>query len=223
MINNFTQIEQKLLEFKNGSYYKFEAIIRSKDGSNELATNPNSTSLKYWLIDSLESYQKLKPIMIKFCDLTGARLYFTLDRKSTIKTFVNTSQTLNKVIGEIIYGCEFSVHKLNKIVASETSKKESTDKMKDCEGCRTWLIDLDKKHEQIKEGIKNFCGDGYLTTLETVNGYHIIAKKNFGAEKFRDLLETSLLLFTKNEKLVEEFMPLIELKENGLGLIYKGE
>lgn len=48
MINNFSQIEMSLLNFKQNCYYKFEAIIRSKDGENNLATNPNSTTLHSW-------------------------------------------------------------------------------------------------------------------------------------------------------------------------------
>lgn len=220
VIDNFNIIEDSLLNFKPGSYYKFEAIIRQKDGENILATNPNSTSLKFWLIDNQEAYNKLKPIMKNFCDITGARLYFTLDRKSVKKTFVNVSQTLTETIGEIVFGSEFSIHKLNKIVNSETSKKENTDKE---DNIKTWLIDIDLKDSELAGAVASFCNTSFISTLESPNGYHVIAKKNFGANKFVDLLETFLLIYFKQEKRVKDAIPLISLHENGLGLVYKGE
>lgn len=219
MVNNFEVVEKNLLHFEPGTYYKFEAIIRQKDGENGLMTNPNSTSLKFWLIDSQESYNKLKPIMKKFCDVTKSRLYFTLDRKSTYKTFVNTLKTLTEVIGEIVFGGDFSINKLNKIINSETSKKENTDKL----GCKTWLIDIDIKNDKLRETIEKYCNKEFICTLNTLNGYHVISKKNFSAYKFIDLLETYILLYFKDNKEVENLIHQISLHENSLGLIYKGE
>lgn len=219
MVNNFEVVEKNLLHFEPGTYYKFEAIIRQKDGENDLMTNPNSTSLKFWLIDSQESYDKLKPIMIKFCDVTKSRLYFTLDRKSIHKTFVNTLKTLTEVIGEIVLGGDFSINKLNKIINSETSKKENTDK--NCQ--KTWLVDIDVENEKLQDVIARYCNKEFICTLKTLNGYHVVSKKNFSAYKFIDLLETYILLYFKDNKEVENLIHQISLHENSLGLIYKGE
>lgn len=230
MIDNFNIIEEKLLNFTKGDYYKFEAIIRNKDGENRLATNPNSTSIKFWLIDSKESYDKLKPIMKEFCNITKARLYITLDKKSIKKTFVNTLKTLTETIGDIIYGSEYSVNKLNKIIASETSKKENTANNTDNK-TRTWLLDIDSREDYIEKGVKKFCDNNYICTLNTPNGYHIVSKKNFGKDRFKDCLETFLLQNWANKyletksilNLVNEALRVTEIKENALGLVYIGE
>lgn len=230
IFDNFNTIEQNLLNFTNDDcYYKFEAIIRSKDGENALATNPNSTSLKYWLIDSEESYQKLKPVMKKFCDVTGARLYVALDKKSLKKTFVNTLKTFTEVVCDITYGVNYSVQKLNKVIASETSKKENTaNKLLD-NNIRTWMIDVDTKISWIVEAVKDFCQDNYICSLETPNGFHIITKKNFGKDRFKDCLETHLIhqagKYAKTQKDINTYVKValdyIGLKENALGLVYR--
>lgn len=224
MINNFERIEKYLLNFTKGCYYKFEAIIRNKDGENKLASNPGSTSIKYWLIDSEESYKKIKPIMIHFCDITGARLYVALDKKSTQKTFVNVLKTLTELIGDIVYGVEYSIHKLNKIIASETSKKENTDRL----NSKTWMIDIDTKQEWIIQAVEDFCGDNYICTLDTPNGFHVITKKNFGKDRFKDCLETYLVhqagKVENTQILIDVYvktaLEIIELKGNSLGLAY---
>ena len=125
-----------------------------------------------------------------------------------------------ETIGEIVCGSDFSIHKLNKIVNSETSKKENTDKE---DNIKTWLIDIDLKDSELAGAVASFCNTSFISTLESPNGYHVIAKKNFCANKFVDLLETFLLIYFKQEKRVKDAIPLISLHENGLGLVYKGE
>lgn len=222
MIDNFNVLENSLIKFEDGAYYKFEAIIRNKDGKNSLATNPNSTSLKYWLISAQEEYDKLKPVMIKFCELTGARLYMTLDRKDTKKTFINVSETLFNVLKDMMFGNMFSVHKLSKIIASETSKKESNSKE-----LRTWMIDVDIDDKLAADSLQCFTKDNFICTLKSPNGYHVVCKKKFGADKFLDLFETFLINWTDtlgirlSEQYINNVLHNISLKENALGLVYK--
>lgn len=236
MINNFSQIEMSLLNFKQNRYYKFEAIIRSKDGENNLATNPNSTTLHSWVIDSKESFDRLKPIMIEFCHRTNARLYMTLDRKSTLKTYANTLKELTASIVEIMHGGEYKISRLQKLFNSQTSKKENTDKGNEHEICRTWMIDIDTKLEWVWDFVSQFCIDNqtYICTLKTPNGFHIVARKCFGADMFKDCLETDMLYRAENhpifkyqsqkqkaDTIKDVINNMIELKENALGLVYK--
>ena len=88
-INNFPVIEQ-FLEFEQGTFYKFELLVRNTDGNNPLYqegySNTNKNILiKSWYVDSKEYYEKIKHEMINLSNLTGARLYMTLDRKSNLK------------------------------------------------------------------------------------------------------------------------------------------
>lgn len=229
MIDNFKKLEENLFRFRDGSYYKFEAIIRQKDGENILATNNNSSSIKYWVIENEESYKKLKPVMIEFINLTGARLYVTLDRKSTIKTLVNFYREISNLMTDTIYGHQYSIQKLNKIFASVSSKKDSTDKKDEVDSCRTWLIYMDSKNELLLEQIEDFTkkSDNHICTLETRNGYHIICKKQFAFRAWLDAFETYVTIHKRNtmpisimNKLIKEAYQVLELKENALGLVY---
>ena len=207
----------KLIDFEEGDYYKFEAIIRSKDGLNPLCTNPNSTSIKYWLISNWNELDKLYPVMQEFCNITGARLYMTLDRKNIIKTFINTSKNLFDTLTEMMYGSKFSIHKLNKIIASETSKKDNSAK-----NCRTWMIDIDIDDEYIKQLTEEYLEDLHICTLKTPNGYHVISDKKFGADRFIDLYTTFLSNHKDNlsEDYIKTIILNVSLKENALGLVY---
>ena len=223
IIDNSEQLKELLL-FCDGEYRKFEAIIRQKDGKNDLIGNSDSASLKYWLIEDYETYNKMLPRMKKFCDSTGARLYITLDRKSSKKTIVNTAKALNDMVAELAFSnsIEVSIKRLNKVIKSETSKKQNTaNKLFDSDRTRTWMIDVDDKREWIKQGIIDFLGENYITTLDTPNGYHIVAVKNFGANKFKDLLDTHFIHAYPNYAILHnEVMEKVELKENALGLVY---
>lgn len=207
----------KLIDFQDGDYYKFEAIIRNKDGLNALCTNPGSTSIKYWLISNWDELEKLYPVMQEFCNVTGARLYMTLDRKNIKKTFINTSKTLFDTLTEMMYGSNFSIHKINKIIASETSKKENSAK-----DCRTWMLDIDVNSEYMAKLAEEYLGDLHICTLKTPNGYHVISDKKFGADRFADLYHT--FLNNHKDNLSDEFIYSIflnmTLKENALGLVY---
>ena len=85
-INNFYQLEN-LLEFKEGSYYKFIALIRAKDNSGVIDTKElGEIFVRQWFVDSQTSLLKYREDMISLCKATGARLYVTTDRKSVKKT-----------------------------------------------------------------------------------------------------------------------------------------
>ena len=77
MIDNFKTIE-KFLKFEEGTFYKFELLIRNTDGNNVLYENAYSNTnknilIKSWYVDNNEYLQKIKNEMITMANLTGAR------------------------------------------------------------------------------------------------------------------------------------------------------
>ena len=62
MINNFNVIDN-FLQFEEGTFYKFELLVRNTDGENELfperCSNTNRNILiKSWYVDTKDYYEK---------------------------------------------------------------------------------------------------------------------------------------------------------------------
>ena len=139
-INNFYQLEN-LLEFKDGSYYKFFALIRAKDNSGVIDTKERGEIfVRQWFVDSQTSLLKYREDMLNLCDATGARLYVTTDRKSVKKTIFKMQEQLQDMIKQYAFGVEnpVSIRKLSKFSSSASSLAECSD------GNKYWLIDIDK-------------------------------------------------------------------------------
>ena len=68
MIDNFKVID-KFLQFEEGTFYKFELLVRNTDGKNilfpERVSNTNRNILiKSWYVDTKDYYEKIKHEMI---------------------------------------------------------------------------------------------------------------------------------------------------------------
>lgn len=184
-INNFYQLEN-LLEFKEGSYYKFIALIRAKDNSGVIDTKERGEIfVRQWFVDSNQSLLKYKEDMINLCKATGARLYVTTDRKSVKKTVFKMLEQLHDIIKQFVFGSytNVSLRKLSKFSSSASSLAECSD------GNKYWLIDIDKNGmteelteqqvEQIVEDFKYIFSDKKVLKFKTLNGYHLLIKRNF--------------------------------------------
>lgn len=183
-INNFYQLEN-LLEFKEGSYYKFIALIRAKDNSGVINTKERGEIfVRQWFVDSQTSLLKYREDMISLCKATGARLYVTTDRKSVKKTIFKMLEQLYDIIKQYVFGAEnpVSIRKLSKFSASASSLAECSD------GNKYWLIDIDKNGmteiteqqvEQIVEDFEYIFSDKKVLTFKTLNGYHVLIKRDF--------------------------------------------
>lgn len=212
MIDNFDTIEDNLLEFENGSYYKFEALVRNTDGSNNLyyegISNTNKNiPIKTWWVDTKEYYLRMKNEMKTLCDMTGARLYILLDRRNLKRTLIEISKISTELmLHSYTYGShDPAVSAVNKISGTASSIKESSDRSK-----RMWMFDVDSDDFRLLQEIQNLCYPHKFFTLRTKKGYHVCVSK-IGFKKPSLDYVNSYLYDHKDEWSVQS---------NAMGLIY---
>ena len=228
MIDNFDVIE-KFLEFEEGTFYKFEALVRNTDGENELyyegSSNINKNILiKSWYVDNQEYYNRIKKEMITLCNMTGARLYITLDRKETKKLLINMFQTISKIVTDSLCGNILSLKSINKLLSSCSSKIEVSEHSR-----RTIMFDVDSKSQMLVNSLAYYIqSQGQEAhVLKTKKGYHVFCYKKFNSSNWE---QDSLDLFYKVNKLQLVLKDLelltsllrndVSMKPNELGLVY---
>ena len=228
MIHNFNVIEN-FMQFEKGTFYKFECLVRNTDGENILyeegfsKTNKNIL-VKSWYVDNLEYYNKIKQEMIKMCNLTGARLYITLDRKSNVKLVQELIHALTDTLCDMIQGKEIGIKSLSKIFASKTSVKETSDKK-----FKTIMFDVDTKDvdtlDCIQLYIENKGQKPYI--LETKKGYHVFCYRKFDICKWQQESIDIWVDYCKDNCTLEQVQSLthsikeyVSVKDNELGLVY---
>ena len=222
MIDNFGVIEN-FMQFEKGTFYKFECLVRNTDGENILyeegfsKTNKNIL-VKSWYVDNEEYYNKIKQEMIKMCNLTGARLYITLDRKSNLKLVQELIHALTDTLCDMIQGKEIGIKSLSKIFASKTSVKETSDKK-----TKTIMFDVDTKDEKYLNAVCDYIKykkqEAFI--LETKKGYHVFCYRKFDHADWLAICNARLTFFMDNPeheyKHVDEY---VSVKDNELGLVY---
>lgn len=209
MIVDNTSKLKDILVFKPNTYYKFVVLLREKDGKQLLQSyNRKELIVKQWLVDSQEKLDEMLPDMLTYAKLFKGRLYVTTDRKSVHKTLFYMQDMINAYIRQMFNGnrTEISVKQLNKLLASASSSSECTD------GDKYWLYDVDSKDNLWKEELEKHIKDKIVSTFETKNGYHIIAKRIYDARK---QLEDMKWFYDEHNI---DFP--IEVKDNGLALVY---
>ena len=222
MIDNFPVIDN-FLQFKEGTFYKFELLVRNTDGYNELfkegysETNKNIL-IKSWYVDTKDYYEKIKHEMITLSNLTGARLYVTLDRKDNVKLVQNLLHSYTDSLVAICNGQKPSIKSISKTFASETSKVENSSK-----GTKTIMFDVDTKNSNVYNAVIDYIISKVQQpyTLQTKKGYHIFCYRKFNHADWLKYIQEKYELYCKevNEepKDIEEF---VSVKENELGLVY---
>lgn len=229
MIDNFETIEN-FMQFEEGTFYKFELLVRNTDGENELfperCSNTNRNILiKSWYVDNFEYYKKIKHEMVTMANLTGARLYMTLDRKDNVKLVQSLIHSFTDTLCAICNGQKPSIKNIAKTFASETSKVENSSK-----GTKTLMWDVDTKDIQIKQAVVDYIESKGQKAfiLETKKGYHIFCFRKFNHAdwlvdshlRYKKLMSGK---FTESFKNINEFKEYVSVKENELGLIYHPE
>ena len=218
LIIDNTKKLKNIIEFKEGTYYKFVCLLRTKDykDSDEepilKCMEKQEILVKDWLIDSQEMLDKTLPDMLTFTEMFRCRLYMCTDRKSIIKTLKTMRDTVQNYLDPFLgnSNADCSVRAIKKICSSATNKSESSDR----EG-RRWLFDVDSKaNVNILNDLDKVLKDKLLAKLETKNGYHYITKKDFDAYK---VLEDLCYIYNR----VREDFP-VELKDNAMTLIAMG-
>jgi len=207
LVDNTSKLKD-VMEFKNGTYYKFVCLVRAKD----YRENPDEQVLhcmekqeilvKDWLVDTPERLVGTLPDMLKFTELFKCRLYMCTDRKSVLKTLKTMRDTvqnyLDPFLGNPNASC--SVRAVKKIASSASNMDESSDK-----GGRKWLFDVDTKDQEVLQEVVEYCGSSYESTFETKSGYHVVAKRNFDAHRWAELQYDG-----------------VELKDNAMVLVAMG-
>lgn len=209
MINNFDKLKD-ICKWEAGTYYKFVALCRKKDykDASEMPgiDERGEIFIRQWFIDSEETLNKYKPVMLHLCNRLGCRLYMTLDKKSIKKTLFKIQEQVNEQIKLLCFNPEqpISIRRLSKFSSSASQMAEcsASDKY--------WLLDYDADKvgdlEKLTPELFEKSLPFYVTTLPTVNGYHIIYQRKFD-------LRAKLADLVKN-------VDYIEVKENALTLIY---
>lgn len=204
LVDNTSKLKD-VMEFKNGAYYKFVCLVRAKDykeNSDEQVLHcmeKQEILVKDWLVDTPERLAGTLTDMLKFTELFKCRLYMCTDRKSVLKTLKTMRDTvqnyLDPFLGNPNASC--SVRAVKKVASSASNMDESSDK-----GGRKWLFDVDTKDKEVLKMVEEYCGSSYESTFETKSGYHVVAKRNFDAHRWTELMYNN-----------------VELKENAMVLV----
>ena len=207
LVDNTSKLKD-VMEFKNGAYYKFVCLVRAKDykeNSDEQVLHcmeKQEVLVKDWLVDTPERLAGTLSDMLKFTEMFKCRLYMCTDRKSVLKTLKTMRDTvqnyLDPFLGNPKASC--SVRAVKKVASSASNMDESSDK-----GGRKWLFDVDTKDEEVLKMVEEYCGSSYESTFETKSGYHVVAKRNFDAHRWTELMYNN-----------------VELKENAMVLVAMG-
>lgn len=216
MIDNFEIIENHLLNFHLGQYYKFEALVRNTDGNNPLycegCSNTNKNILiKSWWIEDGKYYSRIKNEMKTLCDMTGARLYVVLDRMDLKKTLTNLYKlSSDLLVSSYVVGSDTnpSPKTVLKLTGTASSIKESSNK-----DSRMWMFDVDSKDPDLLDYIQCACQPCKHFVLESVKGYHVCVFKSNGRFFNKEVFYTQYpYLWEKKD--------LWSLSENSMGLVY---
>ena len=226
-INNFNVINH-FLQFEEGTFYKFELLVRNTDGENilfpERVSNTNRNILiKSWYVDTKDYYEKIKHEMVTLSNLTGARLYVTLDRKDNVKLCESLIKSYTDGLVAIVNKQNPSIKKLSKIFASETSKVENSSK-----STKTLMWDVDTTDEIIVDSVCNYIeSKGQKPCmLKTKKGYHIFCFRKFNHLDWQDKCCEFICddpNMTSRDEIIschEKFNETVSVKENELGLVY---
>lgn len=222
MINNFSIIDN-FLQFEEGTFYKFELLVRNTDGENELfperASNTNRNILiKSWYVDTKDYYEKIKHEMVTLSNLTGARLYVTLDRKDNVKLCQSLIKAYTDDLVAIVNGQKPGIKSISKTFASETSKVENSSK-----GTKTIMFDVDTKNSNVLNAIQDYIYSKKQQpyTLQTKKGYHVFCFRKFDLRDWEKYSQEKYELYCKevNEE-PHDIKEFVSVKENELGLVY---
>lgn len=229
LVDNFDKVKNVVQWKPEQTYYKFVALIRAKDYKDGerpvlLDKEKQECFVRQWLVDSEEYFDRVKEDMKTVVEMFRCRLYMTLDRKSTMKTLIAARDVVNRQLDSYLGVKEpqVSVKMFNKLVPSVTQLAESSDR----DG-RRWMFDVDTKNEDVLKAVKELCGEYYLETFETKNGYHVVANKKFDANGLLRLVQNGYTN-TDVEKLKLTSLALfhndtVEVKANSLVLVAMAE
>ena len=229
LVDNAAKLKN-VMNFKQGSYYKFVALVRAKDyknSSEQVLTSMEKQEIlvKDWMVDSQEMLDKTLPDMLKYTEMFKCRLYMCTDRKSVVKTLVQMRNTVDKYLDPFLGNpnASCSVRALRKICASASNLSESSDRES-----RYWMFDVDTKNQNVLKFVQeNVCREHYVETFETKAGYHVLARKKFFVgvpDEYESEFDYLRDKFPQTSPLVlTEYISNVDIKDNAMVLVAMGE
>lgn len=213
IINNSEQIQKYLQDnfnklestkYKEDGFFYIDLIVRKKDDTENILVKKHggSTFIKRWIINSLEKYQQYEPEMIYLADITGGRLYISINMKSQNKVsqeYMNSGFNMaQQLIRKNPISVKNIINKPLSIISSDSA---------DIRDFTYWLFDIDTKNENELNSVINYLNDldKKFYVLNTSQGYHVIADK---INRDEDIYPSIL------------YNDLIEIKNNALTLVY---
>lgn len=229
LVDNAAKLKN-VMNFKQGSYYKFVALVRAKDyknSSEQVLTSMEKQEIlvKDWMVDSQEMLDKTLPDMLKYTEMFKCRLYMCTDRKSVVKTLVQMRNTVDKYLDPFLGNpnASCSVRALRKICASASNLSESSDRES-----RYWMFDVDTKNQNVLKFVQeNVCGEHYVETFETKAGYHVLARKKFFVgvpDEYESEFDYLRDKFPQtSQSTLAEYVSNVDVKDNAMVLVAMGE
>jgi len=211
-----------LLDFTDShSFYRFVCLLRKKDFDGyENSIPPLNTFgggeifIKQWLVDSQDKLDKLMPEMEYYTQVFKARLYVSTDKKSVRKSLMSIRDDVLKALDQFMTSnpC-VSTRALSRLVNSGTALDSSS-----LHDSKMYLFDVDTKAKEVVEFLEKQLGENHVSTWNSKNGYHVLARKKFNDEAFMN----NCLNVARRDKapwFLDELKDNVEVKENALALV----
>lgn len=176
MVDNFSQIRERLVFESDDDYYFVQILIRAKD---DKSLGSNNKLIKTYTIKSKEHLDKYEVEIKNICNSFKARAYVHLTKRS----FKKVALLMMKELCDRITNdqCPEIVKVFNSASGNYNDSKT-----------KTWVVDIDEKDNMrfvndVVRYIDNECapiGNKFITIIPTPNGYHIITKP-FNVDQFK--------------------------------------
>lgn len=187
-------------------FFKFEALVRTKDNPNNVFIKQHSGSflIHSWVVKTLNQYDKYIDEMVELCNLTGARLYVNLDQKSTEKLVVDLADSSMSLIKQMLRKNQVSTKNTFNLLNSITSRNTTS-----IHDTRKYLFDVDCRDVKVLSQVLNLITanntiERCMVVLDSPNGWHVVVDR-FNIEDIKEKLES-----------MEE----VEVKDNALTVVY---
>ena len=165
MVDNISKVRE-LLQFDNPEEFYYISIMqRNKDGVKVAGSHDNARRIRTFYVFSLEDFDKITDFIKEICDKLNARCYIELNRKNIFQCQLECIKRLAECI-------EHRTTKSRAIMDSVVAGAPSKDKL--------WLVDADSNDREFVSKVHDYVFDHkgvVLSTIPTVNGYHLITNR----------------------------------------------
>ena len=165
-VDNFEKLKV-LLDFQEGSYYKFEVLSRKADAGDH-------KTYREFYAETMEEYEQLVDKLKFEAQKYNARVYMVLNRQSVFNTYCNLLAELTRDLRDHTT----STKRLKRALSSATSVS------RDKKSVKYVLYDVDSKDLDLLESVLKAVWEYRVAVFETVKGYHVVAEQKFDTRKF---------------------------------------